>query len=825
VRPALRATYRLQLHRDFGFDAAAGVVPYLSALGISHAYLSPCLTAVAGSQHGYDVADPSRINPELGGALARRALVEGLDAHGMGQIVDIVPNHMAASPEENPWWRDVLENGNRSRYQGYFDIDWSAGDDHLVLPLLADDLGPLIARGDVALALEGETVALRVQGASFPLSARCIAYLKTARRECESQDALLARYNADVSLLSRVVNAQSYTLLEWRSGRPRRNYRRFFDVDSLVGMNVDRVPVFDDMHRVVAGWLRDGTVDGVRVDHIDGLRDPRAYLERLTAVNPSARIYVEKILAPGEALPEEWRTTGTTGYDFLNTLEGLFVDAAGERPLTEFYGEFTGITDSFAQVAYQGKTLVLETSLSADVSRLVRALAHECRGESRFEGVPESELRLIVTEYLARLPVYRTYVGPGSGALRSDRDVATIRATMADVARELGRVDLSLLDHVVSLLAGTSSGATEFALLTQQLSGAVMAKGVEDTAFYRYARLLSLNEVGSDPGRFGTSLAAFHAENVERAESRPEAMLATATHDTKRGEDVRARLDVLSEIPEAWARAVKRWSQLLVSYRDPRLDPNDEYVFYQTVVGAHPLSEDRALAYMQKAIREAKRHTSWTDPDTAYEDAVVGFVRGALGDKTFLDDVADFVSGLIEPGRIVSLSKKLVALTSPGIPDVYQGTELWDGSLVDPDNRRPVDYDARRQLLEESRTLSPEAIWQRAESGLPKLFTVQQALSTRRRLPHAFGRGSTYVPLVGRGSFPESVVAYLRGMDVAVVVPRLVMRLREGWGDTTIDLPSGRFSNVFTGDECNGGAVLVSELLHRFPVALLTRVT
>jgi (1->4)-alpha-D-glucan 1-alpha-D-glucosylmutase len=511
----------------------------------------------------------------------------------------------------------------------------------------------------------------------------------------------------------------------------------------------------------------------------------------------------------------------------LNRLEGIFVDPDGEKPLTELYARFTGLPQSFAEVARDAKHLVMQTSLDADVRRLVRCLSRECK-ETRWFDVPGHALRSVVTEYLAELPVYRTYVRAGRGGCAA-RDAAVVRPTKTQVARRLPDLDPAFLDFVASRLEGEGAdGPGEFALLLQQTSGAVMAKGVEDTAFYRYMRFIALNEVGGDPSAFGCSVERFHADNLGVCARWPETLVATATHDTKRGEDVRARLAVLSEIPGEWARRVDHWHELTRVHRDPRVDANDEYAFYQTLVGAFPLSEARAVGYVQKAIREAKRHTSWTDPDAAYEAAVTGFVKGMLADAACMRDVGEFVTRrLLARGRVVSLAKKLVALTVPGVPDVYQGTELWDLSLVDPDNRRPVDYDERRKLLASCRRLAAEEIWAGfgsalGESGLPKMRVVQAALTVRARHPRAFGPGGTYTPLEGAGDRGSNVVSYARGEDVVVIVPRLVSRLEGGFGNTTVPLPEGRFTNEFTGDTVEGVAH-VGTVLQRFPVALLTR--
>ncbi len=827
-RHPLRATYRLQLHAGFDFDAVASIAGYLADLGVSHAYLSPHLEADAGSLHGYDVVNPTRVSGELGGEAGRAKMCRALSAHHIGQIIDIVPNHMATAGSGNPWWWDVLSHGVLARYANHFDIDWEPRDRELfhrvLVPTLPDAYGRLLERGEIRLEREGLSFRVRCGEQCFPISWDSIAELRGAADPPLALDDLVCRCNRDPRLLDLLLEMQPYRLAHWRTSRARRNYRRFFDIDSLIALRMDREDVFEEAHALVLEWLRDGSVDGVRVDHVDGLREPEAYLRRLAAAlpEPGAPVFVEKILAPGETLPPAWPVLGTTGYDFLNALEGVFVDPAGEKALTEAYARFTGVTRPFHDIACDAKRLVLESAFESDVNRLVELLDRARGDDYRLRDATRAELRTVLVEYLAALPVYRTYFWPdGPGTTRA-ADVGYVEQAMARVAERRPELDPALLGFVKDLVLGFR-GNGEFCLSVQELSGAAMAKGVEDTAFYRYFRLLSLNEVGSDPAVFGRSLAEFHGELATIAARSPETLLATSTHDTKRGEDVRARLDLLSEVPDAWARAVERWSAITAEYRPASLDPNDEYLFYQTAVGAYPLSEERAADYLRKAVREAKVHTRWTDPNAAYERDLEAFVRRALGDRAFTDDLAAFTSPLVEPGRIVSLAKKLIALTAPGIPDLYQGTELWDMSLVDPDNRRPVDFETRARLLRELSDLSPADVLLRSDSGLPKLWVVHTALGVRRRVPEAFRKGASYAPLFAKGPLSDHVLGFVRGGDVVTLTPRLVMKVREGFGNTTVDVPDGEWLDVLSRKKVRGGALRVDDVFARFPVALLVR--
>jgi (1->4)-alpha-D-glucan 1-alpha-D-glucosylmutase len=637
-------------------------------------------------------------------------------------------------------------------------------------------------------------------------------------------DAAVEAVNADPEALDRLLRRQNYRLAFWRIARRDLGYRRFFDVNTLVGLRVEDASVFADSHALALRWVADGLVDGLRIDHPDGLRDPEGYLRRLHEAAPGAWLVVEKILGPREALRPAWPVAGTTGYDFLHRVGGLFVDPAAETALGAFYRELTGEPADFATVAHEAKRLAAAELLGSDVSRLAGILARVCEQHGRDHT--SDEVQAVLREVLACFPVYRTYVCAERGEV-SDEDVRQVSAAIQAARAGRPALDGGLLDLLEDILCLRVRGELEadLAMRFQQTSAPVVAKGVEDTAFYRFTRFVALNEVGGDPGRFGVSLEEFHRASAEAHACWPQSLLATSTHDTKRSEDVRARLALLSEIPDRWAEAVVRWVALNERHRRDGLpDRSAEYLLYQTLVGTWPLGVERAAAYMEKACREVKRHTSWIRPDPAYEDAVRGFVHGILGDAQFRADLEAFVAPLVAPARVVSCAQTLVKLTAPGVPDIYQGTELWDLSLVDPDNRRPVEWALRRRLLAEVASASPEEIWRRQDEGLPKLWVIRQALALRRERPAAFGLEGTYRALTAAGRRALHTIAFARGDDVVAVAPRLVLGLGGEWDDTTLPMPAGAWRNVLTGDTVAGGEIRLADLLRRFPVALLARI-
>jgi (1->4)-alpha-D-glucan 1-alpha-D-glucosylmutase len=874
-----RATYRLQLGPGFGFAEAAEIADYLAELGVSHAYLSPILQATPGSTHGYDVVNPQRLNPELGGDEGYERLSQSLRRQGLSQLLDIVPNHMAIGPS-NPWWWDVLENGPSSLYADFFDVDWSAPEERLrdkvLLPILGDHSGRVIEAGEIQLTRDGATFTVRYHEHSAPAGPRSLAELlsRAAARAAsaelafiaESHDALplatargqeardrrhrdkevlkgllqrlidgdpkiaaaidteVAAVNADADALDAFLQRQNYRLAYWRAAARDLGYRRFFDVSTLAGTSVEKPHVFRATHAKIEELVARGSVHGLRVDHIDGLKAPADYLRRLHALGGNGWILVEKILAPDEELPADWLVDGTTGYDFLNQVGGLFVDAAALPALNQAYAAFTSAPTDFPAIAREKKRQVLNELLGSDLNRLTAQLLEICEKHRRFRDYSRHEAHEVLREVLACFPVYRSYVEPERGRV-DDVDLRVINSAVALAKRERPALDGELFDLVERVLSLAMKGELEGELAArfQQTSGPVMAKGVEDTAFYSYVPLVALNEVGGAPDR-PTDVDGFHRACQRRLERYPRALLATSTHDTKRGEDARARLALLSEIPEAWAAAVQRWSVHNERHRqDGMPSRNAEYLLYQTLVGAFPLETERAVAYLLKAAREEKHQTRWTEPNQRYEAALGQFVERVLADPDFLAELERFLQPLIEPGRVNSLSQTLIKLTAPGVPDLYQGSELWDHQLVDPDNRRPVDYAVRRSLLAASNGLTPERALSRSHEGLSKLWLIRNVLALRRRAPQHFAAEAAHRPLFARGRYAEHVVAYGRGADLVVIAQRLPLSRGSEWEDTTLELPGASFRDVLSNEPVPGGKRLMRELLSRFPVCLLER--
>ena len=830
----VRATYRVQLHPGFDFDDAADIADYLGRLGISHMYCSPYLMSRTGSTHGYDVIDHRRLDPELGGEEGHARLAEALQRAGVDHIADIVPNHMAIAGSANEWWWDVLRRGPESLYAGFFDVNWTSTERRLrgriMVPILGDHYGRELANGSIRLDWAHEQPIFRYYENEFPLSDESAAALVDV-----DYDPL----NMDASRLHELLEQQHYRLAYWKAAGQELPYRRFFAINELVALRADRPEVFDATHETIVRLLQQGRLDGVRVDHIDGLRDPKAYLDRLRDHVGDRYLVVEKILGTGEHLPEAWPIEGTTGYEFANLVHGVFVDPDGLEPFTDLYSDFTGRPIDLDAELQEKKALMLSTELGSDLERITDLFVLVCEKRLEYRDFTRPELRAALEATVVAFPVYRTYASERDGA--SEQDAAYIGEAVSTAAARRPDLDPEIFTFLRDIL--TMKYADEFArglaLRFQQLTGPVMAKGVEDTAFYTFNRAISLNEVGGEPGVFGVPLDDFHRANGVRADLWPRSMLATSTHDTKRSEDVRARLALLTEIPDRWADAVGRWARMNQSHRSDQLpDRNMEYLLYQTLVGAWPLETERAVSYMQKAAKEAKEHTSWIAPDDAYDEALVSFVRAVLGDDAFTRDLQAFVEPLIEPGWVNSLSQALLKLTCPGVPDTYQGCELWDLSLVDPDNRRPVDYGLRRKLLEQLEEGTPEDAWGLAEQGGPKLYLTRKALDVRRRLPRCFAPGGDYRRLEVTGDRADHIVAFRRGDRVAVVVPRLVMGVGTtwgggpltieahkewtDWGQTVVGWGPGDWLNVMT-DEEFGDSSHVSFLFERFPVALLIR--
>lgn len=874
-----RATYRLQLQPAFGFDHVAEIAAYLAELGVSHVYCSPYLQAMPGSTHGYDVLDHGRPNAELGGVSGHERMCRTLAQHGLGQVLDVVPNHMSIASPQNRWWWDVLENGQASRFASYFDVDWHPPEERLhnvvVLPILGDHFGRVLDQFEIKLVREGGAFQFQYHEHVFPVAPRSLndllaeaadaissdelAFVADAfgrlpistatdrksvnlrhrdkevlrqllDRLCREQSAVagavdgtVARLNADPAAIGRLLDRQNYRLTFWRTAGEEFGYRRFFDVSTLASLRMEDELVFDDTHWLLLRWVEQGLVDGLRIDHPDGLFDPEEYLRRLRAKATDNWLVVEKILEPEEELPPNWLVHGTTGYDFLNRVAGLFVDPASETALTEIYHEFTGETAAYLEVVYQKKHQVLRELFANDVHRLTELLVRICERHAHYRDFTRRELRVVLREIIACFPVYRTYIRASQQQVSEvDRERVTSAVDAARGHRPEIDPELFLFVRDVLLLKLAGQVESDFVMRFQQVTGPVMAKGVEDTTFYNFNRLLALNEVGGDPGGVGYLPDDFHAACRETQRLWPESMLATTTHDTKRSEDVRARLALLSEMPDQWRQACLRWGTLNQRHKPGEFpDRNFEYALYQTLVGAWPISTERTLAWAQKAIREAKRFTSWTEPKEDYEKSVAAFVTAVLSDDDFSTDLQRFVKPLVELGRFNSLAQVLIKLTSPGVPDIYQGNELWDLSLVDPDNRRPVDFNVRRKLLEEVATLSPSAILQRADEGLPKLWLTRQTLHLRRDHPEWYGRTGHYEPLAATGKRADCLLAFLRGSSALTVAPLRVSQSLHDWQDTALPLPTGSWRNLLTGELWSGQSVRLDRLLRKFPVALL----
>lgn len=874
------ATYRLQLHADFNFDAAAAISDYLRELGISHVYSSPYLQAAPGSLHGYDVVDHHSVNRELGGAEAHARFCRRLGEAGLGQVLDVVPNHMAIAGRHNKYWWDVLENGPSSPYASYFDIDWQPLEEKLwnklLVPILGDHYGRVLSRREITVSRNGGEFlinyfdhCLPVAPKSFPplLSAAAheiqsdyLAFLADSyaglpdptstdrtsvlarhrdkqviqnllTRLCnESEDVSRAidnqiqRLNTNSDDLDDFLEHQNYRLAFWKTAGQELMYRRFFDVTTLVALRMESDHVFLDTHSLILEWLKEGVLDGIRIDHPDGLRNPEHYLKRLREAARGVWIVAEKILETGEQLRGSWPIDGTTGYEFLNQAGGLFIDPAGLVKLTDFYAEFTGESIDYTALCRDKKELVMRSILGSDLNRITSLFVQVCESHRDRRDYTRQEIGRAIREIAASFPVYRTYVVAQSGEVTGD-DIRYIEEAVEAAKSQRAEIDPELFDFIRAVLTLQIRGSieNEFVMRFQQFTSPVMAKGVEDTVFYCFNRLASANEVGGNPGAPAITPDQFHAFCADLQATRPNTMLTTSTHDTKRSEDVRARIALLSEIPSAWSEAVRRWSAMNERFRNNAMpDRNTEYLLYQTIVGAWPISAERLQRYMEKASREAKQQTSWISPNEEFEKALREFIANACGNDEFQNDVKQFVEPLIEPGRVTSLSQILLKLTCPGVPDIYQGMELWDLSLVDPDNRRPVDYSLRRRLLSEMDHLTIQQILAREEEGLPKMWVIRQALRTRRRYRQAFTSDGGYSPLTGSGSAADRFIAFARSGDIVVIVPRLVLSLDNSWGSTTLKIPPGSWNNQFTGARVTGGAVKLQEILNDFPVALLT---
>jgi (1->4)-alpha-D-glucan 1-alpha-D-glucosylmutase len=662
--------------------------------------------------------------------------------------------------------------------------------------------------------------------------------------DCEAIDRSVAELNANQDALDDFLNQQSYRLAYWKTADQQLGYRRFFDVNTLIGLRMEREHVFEETHALILEWLKAGVLDGVRIDHPDGLRDPLEYFNRLRKAAPDAWIVAEKILEPGEFLRESWPVQGTSGYDFLNAALNLLLRPEGMARLTAIYAEFTGRPTDFPSIAHDKKISVGQEALGSDVNRLASLFVDICETNRNQRDYTRAEIRRAIREVAACFKVYRTYVVPPRPKEReaeiTDEDREVIAAATECAKSRRSDIDGGLFDFLRDVLALQVTGKleSEFLLRFQQFTSPVMAKGVEDTAFYSYNRLTAMNEVGADPARNGSTIEEFHAYCAKMQATHPLTMTTLSTHDTKRSEDVRARLAVLSESPEAFAEAITRWSQSSRKHRNgDAIDSGTKYFYYQTLIGAWPATSpdatftDRIKAYMQKAMREAKERTSWVANNKQYEDAVNEFIEATLADPGFVARIESFVAGIRHAGWINSLTQTLLKCIAPGVPDLYQGTELWDLSLVDPDNRRPVDYDLRRKALKEIHSLTVSEIMARMDDGLPKLHLIHRALTLRRERPEWFGEAAAYTPILASGPKSDHAIAFQRGDSVIAVAPRWTMTLNNGsttgstpevWSDTSITLPEGKWLNRLTGERIKQGSVLIAGLLREFPVALLT---
>jgi (1->4)-alpha-D-glucan 1-alpha-D-glucosylmutase len=882
-----RATYRIQLHRGFGFRDATALVPYLARLGVSHVYCSPYLRARSGSTHGYDIIGHHELNPEIGSRDEYDEFIATLHRHDMGQIMDVVPNHMGVMAADNAWWMDVLENGPASAYADFFDIDWHPASAHLenrlLVPVLGEHYGAILEAGQLVLGFDASTGTFSIayfqhrfpvdprtyplileharadfQGlaeafAALPpreataqsagrnltkeaLKQRLTALCKEsppiaqaiaeAVRECNGTPGDAASFNRLHSLL----DAQAYRLAYWRVASDEINYRRFFDINELAALRMEKEEVFEATHAFVFELIREGAVDGLRIDHPDGLYDPAAYFRRLQhkyvevcgtgkALEPRRPLYVvlEKITASFEGIPVTWAVHGTTGYRFANLVNGLFVDESAAKAFTRLYSGYTGIDESFEEIAKRSRQLILRTALASELTVLANRLARIALKERATRDYTLNTLRQALAEVITSFPVYRTYFG--SEATSDDR--RWIEWAVARARRRSRAADSTIFEFISSSLLSEKPEMRAFTMKFQQVTAPVMAKGVEDTSFYIYNRLVSLNDVGGDPATFGYGPNAFHGASADRAATWPHTMVATSTHDNKRAEDVRTRMDVLSELPAAWRLNLRRWARMNRSKKrilEGAQAPsrNDEYLLYQTLLGTFesPRSPEELAAYteriesyMLKAVREAKVHSSWINPDTDYEGAVSTFVQGLLkpGRNLFLDRLREAAKTVGWLGMLNSLSMTAIKLTSPGVPDIYQGTEIFDFSLVDPDNRRPVDYPKRRALLEsfaEDATVARvRALFQSPQDGAAKLYLINRLLDHRRENPAVYREGG-YTPVLAEGSKHANVLAFARvheGAGVLTVASRLhaSLGLGEGtlpcgeavWGNTTVAVP------------------------------------
>jgi (1->4)-alpha-D-glucan 1-alpha-D-glucosylmutase len=875
------STYRLQLHAGFTFADAAKIAPYLQALGVSHVYSSPYLQAARGSMHGYDVVDHQRVNEELGGEEAHERFCARLAELGLGQVLDIVPNHMATGSRNHYWW-DVLENGPSSRFATWFDIDWHSSEVRLqnkvLIPVLSDQYGKVLAAGEIRIERDNESLRVRYMENLYPLAprslpqvlARAHKYVNSPtldfladslsrlpfpdandaegiesrhrdkevvfgllHRFCEEHpnassaiDQAIAELNGDHDALDELLNMQHYRLAYWRTADQELGYRRFFDVNTLVGLRVERPHVFNATHRRIFDWLDKGVIDGVRVDHPDGLRDPLQYFTRLRQRSGDAWIIGEKILEPGEFLRQSWPIEGTSGYDFLNVCNGLLVHPEGLQELTRIYQSFTHEPTDFDALAHDKKIGVASEALGSDVNRLASLFLEICENNRDRRDYTRAEIRRAIREVAACFHVYRTYVIPDRDEIE-DEDRREVLEAVERAKLQRTDIDPGLFDFVGDVLLLRTRGKleAEFVYRFQQFTSPVMAKGVEDTAFYCYNRMIGLNEVGSAPDRDGITVSQFHQYCSVMQQTRPLTMTTLSTHDTKRSDDVRARLAVISEVPAQWRQFLRRWHRQNAQFKTKgQPDRNTEYFLYQTLIGAWPIERERLSAYMEKAVREAKQQTSWTQQNKDFEEALQRFIDRLFESQEFISALEEFVQLILDHGRVNSLAQTLLKCTAPGVPDTYQGSELWDLHLVDPDNRGPVDYQKRASSLSKLQSGLPiSEILDGMDCGLPKMWLLYRALNLRRQRPEWFGSDSGYTPLMITGRRAEHAIGYLRAERIATIVPRWNLKLAGNWSGTTVNLPVGRWRDLLSNETLTGGTIPLQAVLCQFPVALLEK--
>jgi len=945
------STYRLQFNRQFTFAQARALVPYLHALGIGDCYASPYFQARAESLHGYDITDHNKLNDAIGSREDYDAWVAELHAHGMGQVLDFVPNHMGIREPQNLWWADVLENGPSSAYAPYFDIDWqplkSDLRDKVLIPILGDQYGRVLERGELRVHFESGRFFLRYFEHEFPVAPGTyrhvleIALAQLARhkeedfyaelqsiltaleylpRRAETDPERIAERAREKEVIKRrlerrcqeaplvekaiekaltVINGtpgdprsfdaldgllsdQAYRLAFWRVAAEEINYRRFFDINDLAAIRMELPEVFDATHRLLFDLVATGAVTGLRIDHPDGLYLPNDYFEKLqrrvagalgaegctsarsglAEASPSERaiyLVVEKILSGDEQLRTDWPIHGTTGYDFMNDAIGVLVDASAERAITSAFRKFIGHSLHFGHLVYAKKLLVMRLSLANDVNVLGMMFDRLSEKNRWYRDYTLDTLTLAVRETIACFPVYRTYLAPARPV--SDADRVVIERAVAAAKRRNPAVEESAFNFLRDILLfrfpenlddAARTEHVHFVLKFQQITGPIMAKGLEDTAFYIYNRLAALNEVGGEPQRFGLTVEAFHRQNAERQERWPATLLATSTHDTKRSEDVRARMAAISELPEVWRRSLsrwrtfnRRWKQTVEENVAP--DSNEEYLLYQTLLGSWPLQPFREMSdeirgqyitriqqYMAKAMKEAKLNTSWVQPNDKRDSAVADFIARILDPSPrnrFLESFIPLAGEVARMGAINSLSQVLLKLTAPGVPDVYQGNEIWDFSLVDPDNRRPVDYLERKKMLAALKVADPGELLDNWSDGRIKLFLTHRLLTFRRENPELFRDGS-YRPLGLTGEFADCCIAFAReweGKSIVVLAPRLSSRIGfppigDVWRDTVVQLPKGfaMESELLTREKvAAAGSLTLARAFARLPLAVV----